>query len=45
MKKFFTAFCLLAMFSWSTVDAQIKTPAASPDASLTQNEQMLSRLD
>lgn len=38
MKKLFTAFCLLALFSWSSVEAQqIKTPAASPDASLTQN--------
>ncbi len=36
MKRLLTAFCLLALFNMSTLEAQIKTPAASPDASLTQ---------
>ncbi len=37
MKRLLTAFCLLALFSLPTLEAQINTPAASPDASLTQS--------
>ena len=36
MKKLFTAFCLLALFSLPSTYAQIKTPAPSPMAKIEQ---------